>query len=754
MGKDKYAMFVSHINHTKILKNSTTIKEPGFEVEVDVQFIAHEDTEIVITALGFEVPENKYYYMNGERFTYEDQWNCLNAWSNYLEIPLFQVESGKKYYPKDTVDNKITIKKGEEFWLSSVIENYRCVPFFRPVHLLADFEITEGLCDINVAALRSNGTLGDRSHHNPRASFARYIKDRQYKGVADSLNQVSCTIDYTIDASVYNGTKFPVLVHNQHAPKEGNWTQTWVSHINPKANIPTQFHVVETDMLKFKYKDDSKLRYYGTGIPKDEQEDVWYFDTYHSDSSEYPGKSSGYTKRNYSPNYEIPANVTDYTTCNLGNYGVKEQYKVNITNDGWTTRYVNYNLYTESNVIVILKDKDGNLKQPYGLCKGTTKSKEEDVILSIPLPPQQTTSFILEIILPTNCTGAIMNSLEIVNAPTNIMVYEPSVTEYSKDYGFTGEEFVKWINGDLYTSTDLENWTKQNLTNKTKKIFDGTWEEFEIQKIPDGYMAKATLYDGTPYYSAQEFYKNVYFLDKNFNLVSKHEFGYYPSFMSYADGVYYVYAGGVYTSPDKKNWTLSKDPSSFPQDNGSGFSVKMNNTDILVSDGEFLPVVYQGEKPKYIDKLGDMYFYADGENLYTSKNGIYWFCTQFEDRIDSIYRIGNKFTVNKRYTKNINCKDIPIIKLKDRFLGFDIYPEISSDGISYAPLRFISENLGCDVLWNADDKSTTVIYGEKSAVFIQNDGYMKNGTFMIPVRTLCTKLGFETEWNNGIITIK
>ena len=91
MGKDKYAMFVSHINHTKILKNSTTIKEPGFEVEVDVQFIAHEDTEIVITALGFEVPENKYYYMNGERFTYEDQWNCLNAWSNYLEIPLFQV---------------------------------------------------------------------------------------------------------------------------------------------------------------------------------------------------------------------------------------------------------------------------------------------------------------------------------------------------------------------------------------------------------------------------------------------------------------------------------------------------------------------------------------------------------------------------------------------------------------------------------------------------------------------------------------
>lgn len=764
MGKDKYAMFISHVNHTKILKDASTIKEKGFEVELDVLFSAKEDTEITFTALGFEVPENKYYFSNGMRHTFEEPWGCLNAWSDYLGVPIRQIESGKKYTPKHTGEKTVTIKKGENFWISEIIENYRTVPFFRPVHMLADFEIKSGLCDINIAALKSTGTLRDRSNFNPKSSFAKYEKDRQYKGIADSLNIVSANLEYTIDASVYNNTKLPVTVHNQTAPEKGNYTQTWVTHINPKANITETFHVAESDMLKFTYRDDNKLKLYGKSVPEDEKDNIWRFDTLHSDSDAYPGKTSGYSKSDYIPNYEIPKETTDYTTCNLGNYGVKTRYNLKIKNDGWKTRYLDYGLICESNIIVMLYDKDGEPLLPYALCKGATAAVETDTVLSIPILAQQTSEFTIEVILPTNYNGAIMNTLTVMNSETDVMVYEPSIDIYSKNRRFTGQEYIAWEGRDLYTSKDLETWEKRDITEQTKKIFDGCRDEFEFIKTDSGYMAKPTLYDGRSYYLAEDFYTTVYFLDNGFNLKSSYKFGSYPTYMSYANGIYYVYAGSPYQSSDGTNWYLVGTNDPFPVDNLTGAPMKMTGkTANVLLGGKYVPLKTEGFFVPYIDLIGQSYFFINGGKIRTSPDGVYWKSDDLSEPAETIDALNGEIIINGNQKISAPEKtSAPIIIADGSALGFRIPPEISTDGVSMVPLRFLAESLGKDVSWD-DEESLVTVDGIKiipwSSVIGSTDAvtnvYYKDGQLMVPLRALCEELGADVSFDgeNNIITI-
>ena len=93
----------------------------------------------------------------------------------------------KKYLNAEFKETTITLKAGETYWLSQITPNYEEVSYLQPVHMLADFEIVKGCADINIAALKHTGILGDRSHHVESAAPGHYERERQYKGVADSL---------------------------------------------------------------------------------------------------------------------------------------------------------------------------------------------------------------------------------------------------------------------------------------------------------------------------------------------------------------------------------------------------------------------------------------------------------------------------------------------------------------------------------------------------------------------------------------
>ena len=98
----------------------------------------------------------------------------------------------------------------------------------------------------------------------------------------------------------------------------------------------------------------------------------------------------------------------------------------------------------------------------------------------------------------------------------------------------------------------------------------------------------------------------------------------------------------------------------------------------------------------------------------------------------------------------------------------DAAPTIINDKMML-PIRFVSENMGAEVLWNAADRSVTINKDGNSVVFkIDNNQYLVNGKQMsleqapilynsktlLPIRALSEGLGYQVDWNdNGVVCI-
>ena len=732
----KYAFFASHVNHTEIRNEAGVMTEAGFDIELDVEFTALEDTVIRVTSLGFEVPENKKYYYNGRAYTYEEAWGCLNAWASYKKIPIRQMESGKTYEPLEFSEKTVEIKAGETFYLSSIIPNYGVVPFYRPVHLLADFEVLSGKTECNVCAFKSCGDLGNRSNKGGNVAFGSYDRDRQYKGIADSLNSVSVDLNYAVDDWVGGDTYFPVRVYNAYVPG-GNDVNTWVTHINPTADIWSKKTAASSDMLSFKYKDYSKLGYYGSGVKDSEKDDTWYFDINHSDTSVYPGRGVGVNKTVYKPNFEVGPGSDENYNCNLGNYGVSVHYNYAIRNDGEVTRFAAFNINTTSNNIVILRDADGNAVNDYALCKGAGSAKSNDTLACIELPGKTETRFSIEVILPTNYVGGMENSLVLKDFPIVIPVYENAYQEVAWDYSWTGREFADWKNGQLYLSDDLENWTLRPLTDEVEAIFHDNWSEYRIMYADGGYVVKPCIYDSVPYYGAREYFREVYFLNDDFTLKDTVIFNRYPTDMSYAKGKYYVTAGSRFVSDDTKEWSITASDTSMPVDNGKLFSAYSKNGMIYLSaDGaDYNPVLSDRNKPGFVECLGDIYYCIDKNTLLLSGDGVYWDKFEFDRRIDRVRRVGSSVLVNDSHSFEYVPESRMIVKIDGSYISFDddilydgegsalvpalqlckaleitaIYPTETINGTEYVPLRQTLELSGYSVSYDAQSDIVTAV---------------------------------------------
>jgi len=705
---DKYAMFISHVNHTDV-RDTWTIFQKGFDIEVDVLFRAKEDTVLKITAVGFEVPENKQYYLNGEAYTKEEEWGCFKAWATYMQLPVSQIDSGQKYYPDPFEPVEITIPAGEKVWLSKYIPNYGVVPYYRPVNMLADFEIVSGKLDANVAAFRSTGTLGDRSHFVESALYGSYTFERQHKGVANSLNNVNAELNFTIDDSVVTGTLLPVTVYNQYAP-EGKTVTTWFTNLNPRSDIWNKDNVAESCMLAFEYKDDAKLLYYGKDVPDSEKDNIWRIDTKHSDRYIFPGANSGFKASTYKPNYELREDENEDNAASLGNFGVFQNYKITITNNGMYDRYVNYNLNTVSNNLIILRDENGELIEPYPITKGSSLAKERDNLASVKLPAQKTTTFNLTVLLTTNYVGGMENRLEISDTPAPVKVYQSAFAENVKDATFTGREFLKWDNGKLYKSTDKKEWTEIELTKETKKIFEGRHNTMKIVYMGDCYMAKSTLYDGIPYYYVRDFYRDVYFFDDNFNLISQKDFGAYPTDISGGNGYYYVKAGSLWFSKGDGNWKLINSEFSMPVSNYSDKTAAYKNGKIHLSpDGEnFYPVKHYTVSPSYIDSLGDLYYFTKDNLVYVSRNGINFTPIFSNEPIRKLGKTKNALLINDKEYQIPDIPEMPVIFTGTEYIEY-VGEVIRENGKCFIPLRSYAAAIGAEVTWNSDTGSANLI---------------------------------------------
>lgn len=108
------------------------------------------------------------------------------------------------------------------------------------------------------------------------------------------------------------------------------------------------------------------------------------------------------------------------------------------------------------------------------------------------------------------------------------------------------------------------------------------------------------------------------------------------------------------------------------------------------------------------------------------------------------------------------------VLIDGKFVTADVLPFIDSSDRTQAPFRAIGEALGCQVVWNDEDRKVTCTKeGSIVEMFIGNDTFWVNGkpqlmdtapqikddrTF-IPVRALGEALGCGVAWNDSALIV-
>lgn len=715
---DKYAAFISFMNQTNLDNDNKPTGRHGFDIEVDVQFKAVEDTRITIEKLGFEVPEQRNIFLNGSQYAVEDEWGCFNCWAAYLGMPIKQINSGNVYEPGDFEPVTFTVKAGDTVWLSRYIDNYREIPLSRSVNIMTDFVIDSGVCDVNIAAFRATGTTGDRSNFDPGAAFGSYVRDKQYKGISDGLNSVSADLSYTISDSDAAG-KLPVTVYNHYMP-QGNTITDWYTHLNPRADEWSYELCAESDMLEFDYYDPNKKYLYGSSVPETERDEYYRFDVNHTDTAAYD-KSYGVSRSGYIPNSEMADTDTQEYACNLANYGVIYNYNVEITNTGNRKRYLVYRLATSSNNLVYVKDSEGNVLNDCALSKGTSTIRLPDDMTCLPVPAQTASKYTICVILTPNYPGGMQNALYLADYPPLIETYETERGGIEKDRYFDGKEYYRWNGGRLSLSDDREEWRTVGLPQSVMNGIAGNLSEYELKWTGSGYVLRPCLYDAGWYEDIKYTYRDMYLLDENFELVRKQTFGSYPQGFTCANGVYYVrMADTVFRSTtDFQWWDITE--LDLPCWNYGAFSaITQNGRIYLSSDGvSFDEVVYKGFRPGYVDAYGEWYYYADGRTLYLSKDALNWKYVMFNDKVKTFEIRGNTVIANGAETAELpEFCGFAALKYNGRYIA-DETPGLLINNSPYMPVRAVSELMGYSAEWDAEKGSVTV-YDDNSEVVISN----------------------------------
>lgn len=579
LGPDTYYLYMSYFNLTGGGKR-------GYTIEVDTSFTAVEDTVLTIKNAAFETVRVQAYEYGGTVYPYMKDWEFVGVCADMLGVPILDMRGTYKYEPDEYDPVTVEIKKGDTVWLSQYLDDYKEVLFGDPVHYQALLEIESGSLDINTAALKYNGKLGDRSELPENIGFGIYRYDYTVKGIADTLPHVTTdTLHYTIDDTTAAGTALPGTVYNQYSP-DGNTIEYWCSNINPVADYWSKYTAVESDMIQLKYKDDNKLTYYGKNVS--DRDNVWVFDTRHTSASKYES-GYGFAPDDYSPNFIVSdifrSGIENYA-CNLGNYGVTETYELEITNNGSKDRYFQYEIMTKSNVIVYAADENGKFETAYS--KGMTNEAVFTPMLSVKLPAGETTRFSVNMFIPVNVNGGIQNKFTIADSDNvKINDYIPRKDAYP------------------FTGVNLET-VKDKLGTSALAEFSDNIGSYEIIDGSGIHLVRWCSWDGNQYYypNLWGYCNTVYVLDDNYEIINKFTLPVMPNEADIVNGALYVrdLLHGIYVSYDKGATWSQPGISEIPHEMTLGEQIgEIKKAELIRADGTVLNV-----ELKNIDYLSDM----------------------------------------------------------------------------------------------------------------------------------------------------
>lgn len=537
---DLYDFLLCHINGT----DTDGGYGAGYDIELDVEITAEEDSEITVNKAFFETPKTEsYIYGDGSWVKEMHKVGCLNSLASFLGVNLCELNGSWLYEAQDYEPVTIEIKKGDTIWLGEYALDYSVIPYAKPAQLMGEIELTKGEISFNVAAFKSGRELGDRSGFDPKAKFGKYAYTRTQKGIADTLPKVNAYLEYTIDNTVQDGDFFKNKVYNQYE-KDGFVTDVWCSHLNPQDDIWSKKISAESDLLAFEYEDNSKLEYYGSRVKKDKINNVWVWDPYHSDTTHYEGAVTWFEKaEDYYPNYELsPYRSNQGYACSMGNYCVTESYNLKVKNTTSKDKYFEYVAQTISNLAVFVEDEDGKHS---GFLKGERSASELNPMASVKIPAKSEKEFTINVVLPINYVGGIRNRFQVVS--------ESSIENTYEDF----DKNARPEKGPI-TYGSLAGEVYDKLSDEVKEIIDNRLTDYEIVKTDFGYVMRYIDWDGIPYYFYNDWVKlkNMYILDKNYKLLGHYTPDFITELALNYDGYYYREdaEGKRYRTKDGFNW--------------------------------------------------------------------------------------------------------------------------------------------------------------------------------------------------------
>lgn len=415
----KYEMLLFHNNDTSLGINSDTGETihygSGFPIYLDVQFYdPYETAQLSINSIGYQIP------------TGGESWACIQGYSDYKQISITDLELSNAIYPNENLNLPYSnnFKQKPSMWISEKLpENYyTSVPVSNCVYMVIEFEIfnSQGI-EINVAAFEDKGNFSDRFSDyqagNKPDVAAPFIKDMQYKGIADTLPLVKTKAIMAFDDDTPYNSNLPMTVFNALSPG-GNAVDWWKTNINPQAEGYYANHSDDSNMLHFTYNDPQKLNAYGVSF-SGKKDTVWRFDTEHSDTYKFPAEREA----DNDPNYVLPRptiinsqgeSSNRDVAQNLANYGVVIRYDYSIFNNSTSQKNININLEASANNVIIIRNPDNPDGLFYAMYKGESNPMAKDVIFeAVTEGAGDGIGVLIDIILTTGNAGGMANSITI-----------------------------------------------------------------------------------------------------------------------------------------------------------------------------------------------------------------------------------------------------------------------------------------------------------------------------------------------------
>ena len=785
---DQYQVFFCFYNWT------------DFDIEPDMEFKTESGAEIRIDSAAYCLP-------SGDEF-----WDCIGAWAEFMNMNIRTLNGYQQFVPYRGVEfpQTLSLKAGETHWISPYLYNYRTVPSRVTFLMLVKFTIVSGKTDVNFASLKHYGSLGDRSMHNPDALPGAYRRDTSVKGIeTESLPMVEANLNVQITPEVKNGTTLPVRIFNQYY-NDGNTVPHWMTNINPNRDeyLYSKTVAAGSDMLSFRYPDDSKLSYYGEKVPASRRDNVWVFDIYHQDITAYqedmPWKPELHIPNAYTGTKMDIDNLPNLNwEFNLGNFGVTNRYHLKIKNSDNQPRILNYYLETSrSSNILIVRDKNGVMLNPYtlqpdnpfALCKGINPQKVNACMFSAEVPAGEEAEYILDLILPTNCLGGMVNALTVDSRKKLMPVEGGAFPEHTENYPlsnvfFNGQEYMKWENETLYRLRG-NTWSRVKLDKSAQELFRHRSNSFSIVKTDWGYAARFCGWDGGIDWciantNAQD---QLYLFNADFRLISANPTGTYLTGLTFADGKLYYLGDGMFESTDGKTFSKTEGSFSFPENNGL-FSIVREGKQLFYQEGgKQVPICYEsGQSPREVKATGGLFYgkkswktyFSDLQTpniLSVSADGLTWTDYTLPNtflELKQVVYLNGKIYVDGRYQTFVLDAPAPAparVILNGEALAFETPPRVICDR-TMLPVRFFFEKLGAQVQWKEETQEITVTEGEQVITFrIGGETALVNGEekpldapavlsgerAMLPLRALAEQLGYQVDWEEDrkLVTVR